>query len=193
MRPLSIAFVPPLLWSCLAFAQVPTGVADCDKLAASPYDSNRPSGVAGVLPEKIDSTNAIPACEAALKAAPNDPRIMFQLGRSYGAADYYKEAFQQYTAAYARGYLIAGVNLGSLYENGRGIAKDEGEALRLFRQVADQGNFIAQYNLGNFYENGRGGLTKGDVEALRLCPSSNALRQFTALLSGSSSSPIGLG
>ena len=66
--------------------------AICDQAAASPLDNNRPAGVAGVAPDKIDPKIAIPACDAALKASPDNYRMMFQLGRAYGAAKSYELA-----------------------------------------------------------------------------------------------------
>jgi TPR repeat protein len=144
------------------------GVTDCDRLASSTYDRDRPDGVPGVLQDKIDAKAAIPACEAALKAAPNDPRIMFQLGRAYAAGNNFDGAFKQYSAAHAKGNVNATVNLGAFYLTGRGVAEDEAESVRLMRIAADQGHQVGAYNLGGDYEAGRGGLAKDDVQALRL-------------------------
>ena len=63
---------------CLAFtatvqAKDETLALICDQTAASPRDADRPPGVAGVASEKIDPQIAIPACEAAAKAAPMWP------------------------------------------------------------------------------------------------------------------------
>jgi TPR repeat protein len=177
MRSLFAAFIITALSLCSAPAQTQiqgqqggnaNAVADCDRLAASPYDRSRPAGVAGVPPDKIDAKAAIAACETALKAVPNDHRIMFQLGRAYGADNNYDAAFKQYTAAHARGDINATVNLGSLYLTGRGVAKDESESIRLMRMAADKGHPVGAFNLGGDYEVGRGGLTKDDIEALRL-------------------------
>jgi len=60
-------------------------VLACDLAAASPSDTQRSIGIAGVPKSKFDPQVAIAACEAAAAVAPNDPRIMFQLGRSYFA------------------------------------------------------------------------------------------------------------
>jgi hypothetical protein len=54
-----------------------------------------------------------------------------------------------------------------MYENGRGVAKDKAEAVRLYRLAADQGHATAQYNLGWMFENGRG-VAKDKAEAVRL-------------------------
>jgi TPR repeat protein len=103
-------------------------VSECDRLGASPSDEGRSSEVPGVPSEKIDATRAIPACEAALKANPNDPRVMFQLGRSYNAGHDYDGAVRQYLAAVAKNFALAAVNLGVLYQHGLGVTKDETEA-----------------------------------------------------------------
>ena len=56
--------------------------------------------------------------------------------------------------------------LGSLYENGRGVAKDDNEAVRWYRKAADQGYAIAQTGLGMCYLQGKGS-AKDSVEAVR--------------------------
>jgi hypothetical protein len=55
----------------------------CDQAAASPTDKNRPFGVPAVFFASIDPKIAIPACQEAAAAAPENPRILFQLGRAY--------------------------------------------------------------------------------------------------------------
>ena len=46
--------------------------------------------------------------------------------------------------------------LGTMYENGQGVAKDETEAVKWYRKAAEQGNADAQYSLGLMYKIGRG-------------------------------------
>lgn len=186
---IAIAFV--IGFGCPARADEKTVselLAACDQAAASPSDKSRPAGIAGVEPEKIDPRTAIPACEAAARAAPNDARMALQLGRAYGAANDHDAARIQYVKSYGMGNPLAANNLAALYANGRGgLAKDEREAARLYKWSADQGIAIAQSNLGFFYQNGRGGLPKDDVEAARLhklaagegiAPSQNSLGFF---------------
>ena len=56
-----------------------------------------------------------------------------------------------------------------MYRDGRGgLAKNDREAVRLYKLAADQGNAGGQTGLGFFYETGRGGLAKDDREATRL-------------------------
>jgi TPR repeat protein len=47
-------------------------------------------------------------------------------------------------------------NIGLLYENGRGVAQDYGEATRWYRIAADNGGVGGQINVGRLYENSRG-------------------------------------
>jgi hypothetical protein len=76
---------------------------------------------------------------------------------------------RRYRVAADQGDANGQVNLGWLYEKGRGgLPKDDREAARLYKLAADQGNAGSQANLGVFYENGRGGLPKDEREAARL-------------------------
>ena len=55
-----------------------------------------------------------------------------------------------------QGYAYAQNDLGAMYYNGQGVARDYSQALTLFRKAADQGYAKAQNNLGAMYYNGRG-------------------------------------
>jgi TPR repeat protein len=50
----------------------------------------------------------------------------------------------------------AQVNLGWMYENGRGVPQDHAQAAFWYRKAAEQGNAHAQSNLGAMYANGQG-------------------------------------
>ena len=65
-----------------------------------------------------------------------------------------------------KGDVIAQHNLGVMYASGRGVTKDEVEAVKWYRKAADQGYAKAQYNLGLMYDNGRG-VAKDEVEAVK--------------------------
>jgi TPR repeat protein/ABC-type uncharacterized transport system substrate-binding protein len=143
-------------------------VLACDQLAASPTDKDRPVGLAGVPSGSLEPQIAIAACEAAATAAPDNARIMFQLARAHAGAKAYEPARVYLSKASDLGYAAAQANLGSFYATGRGgLAKDDDEALRLFRLAAEQGDALGYNNLGFFYETGRGGLPKDDSEAVR--------------------------
>jgi TPR repeat protein len=56
--------------------------------------------------------------------------------------------------------------LGRMYDQGRGVARDDKEAVRYYQLSADQGNAKAQNNLGFMYEQGHG-VDRDDKEAVR--------------------------
>ena len=131
-------------------------IAECDRLAASDVDPDRPSTISGVPTNAIDPAIAVPACEAAVAVAGDDRRIVFQLGRAYDAAKVYDKAHAQYERAEALGHLVAANNLGGLYAQGHGVAQDWREARRLFEKAALAGLPRAMRNLGWLYLNGHG-------------------------------------
>lgn len=53
------------------------------------------------------------------------------------------------------------------YYNGRGVAPDNGEALRWLREAAEQGHGDAQHHLGFVYARGLLGLSRDDSEAVK--------------------------
>ena len=79
-------------------------IAQCNGLAASPLDSERPKSVAGVPVGAINATAAVTACMAAVRAAPEDRRMLYQLGRAYDAAKDYAKARDFYARAAELGH-----------------------------------------------------------------------------------------
>jgi TPR repeat protein len=63
-----------------------------------------------------------------------------------------------------QGNSQAQLDLGWIYENGRGVAQDDAQAVVWIRKAADQGDAEAQYILGRRYENGRG-VAQDDAQA----------------------------
>jgi|GEM_PF-5269679 len=128
----------------------------CDQAAASPLDDRRPSGVSGVDAEKVDPKVAVPACEAAAKAAPTDPRVAFQLGRAYLAAKAYESALAVFEKADGLGYVLAANNLAAMYSRGLGVPVDKAHAVVLLQKAAEGGIPLAMYNLAVNYRDGTG-------------------------------------
>ena len=64
-----------------------------------------------------------------------------------------------------QGVKHAQYELGVLFEEGRGVRKNEVEAAKCYRLAAEQGLFEAQYNLGLMLETGRG-IGKNEIEAV---------------------------
>ena len=63
---------------------------------------------------------------------------------------------EQIRKAAEQGVARAQFNLGFMYATGRGVLKDEAEAVRWYRLAAEQGDAHAQYNLGLMYDEGTG-------------------------------------
>lgn len=77
-------------------------------------------------------------------------------------------AYANYKRAADRGDRHALLIVGVLTETGQGVAKDEAEAARIYRDWADQGDATAQTYLARMVETGRGGLKADKAEAIRL-------------------------
>ena len=129
-------------------------VTDCDKYAASDNDPQRKE--TGVPLGKINPDLAVPACETAVRQYPNSTRVSLQLGRAYQKANYFTAAVGQYRRAAEQNYAPAQNNLGASYENGRGVPKDDQQAIAWYRKAAEQNYAPAQSNLGVMYQNGQG-------------------------------------
>ena len=129
-------------------------VTTCDRLAASPSDT---LAVAGPVDwEDIDADRALPACRAAVEADPDNPRLLYQLGRVLGSMERSAEAARWYEEAAEFDHPVAMNNLGVAYERGRGVAQDYGRALELYEGAAELGVAAAMNNLGVMNRQGRG-------------------------------------
>ena len=138
-------------------------VTDCDKYAASDNDPQRKE--TGVPLGKINPDLAVPACETAVRQYPNSTRVSLQLGRAYQKANYFTAAVGQYRRAAEQNYAPAQNNLGASYENGRGVPKDDQQAIAWYRKAAEQNYAPAQSNLGVMYQHGQGA-PKDDEQAI---------------------------
>jgi TPR repeat protein len=138
-------------------------VTDCDKYAASDNDPQRKE--TGVPLGKINPDLAVPACETAVRQYPNSTRVSLQLGRAYQKANYFTAAVGQYRRAAEQNYAPAQNNLGASYENGRGVPKDDQQAIAWYRKAAEQNYAPAQSNLGVMYQNGQG-VRKDEQQAI---------------------------
>ena len=134
----------------------PDLMTDCDRLAASPGDPQRPPTVAGVSLDKIDIVPALTACNAAMRQYPDVTRFVFQAGRIAHMQKDYVLARQLYEKAAAASEPGAMTNLGVLYQNGWGVAQDYAQARQWFEKSAAAGGPAAMTNLGALYGNGWG-------------------------------------
>jgi TPR repeat protein len=128
----------------------------CDRLAADPTDPDKPPDVKGtrdIAPS--DVATAIKFCRVASAAS---RRALYQLGRAYAANQQLPEAIGAYRKALDKGSTAAMVELGVLLATGTGVAKDEGQARKLFERAADAGNPRGVTNLAAL-SNSVGGLS----------------------------------
>jgi WD40 repeat protein len=138
--------------------------AVCDRLAGNPFDPRKRAP--GMQFDRIDVENAIPACEAATHAAPDEPRFRYQLGRALARANKALEAAEHYRGAAKVGYAAAQLDLGAAYENGSGVDRDRAEAVTFYRQAAEGGCVAAYFRVGRCYWEGVG-ISVDRLEALR--------------------------
>lgn len=132
-------------------------LAACDLFAANPGHSDNPEEVKGVAFADIDATKALPACLEAVKVAPENLRIRYQLARAKQAAEQHKSAIRDLLSlAQEHRYPAAMNNLGSSYQLGLGVEPDDAEAVRWYKQAADKGFVPSMAVLGWMYQAGKG-------------------------------------
>lgn len=96
-------------------------VAECDRLAASPFDPERRAE--GVESKDLDGAAIIAACSQAVRLN-TTPRLQYQYARGLGHNERNEEAAQWYLKAADQGHAVAQNNLASLYWNGQGVPQD---------------------------------------------------------------------
>ncbi|MHB2166917.1 caspase family protein [Alsobacter sp. R-9] len=141
------------------------GPNDCDRLAARPYDPKAVAPGVGML--EMDGAAAMAACTRALAQDPDEPRFMFQLGRSLHRLKQPDQAVRFYQDAWSKDYPAAGSALAYAYAEGDGVAADPKQAEQLYKAAAGKGDTQAMHNLGWLYDGGRG-VARNPKEAARL-------------------------
>ena len=139
-------------------------VHDCDRLAANPHDPVRMGD--GVELDQIQVEEAVRTCQRALEAYPGTARFEYQLGRAFQRKESYGEALTHFRSAADKAYAAAMNNLGLMYAQGRGVAKDDTQAVRWYRTAADKGDAIAMRRLGRVYLDGSG-VAQDDAQSVR--------------------------
>ncbi len=129
----------------------------CDRLAAVPFDADKPSGVEAVnqiAPENVKE--AISACEKAASSTGSARRMWMQYGRALEFATRSGDAAAAYEKAASQGSTMAMLGLADLYNSGRGVPQDSVKAMSWLRKAADAGNAAAMNNLAALYGLGEG-------------------------------------
>jgi TPR repeat protein len=141
-------------------------VQDCDRLAQPPNMGSRYPPISGVAFEKVDGKVAEDACERAIREFPGEARFNAYLGIALERLNRLDEARVAYRQAADQGNAVAQNNLGDIYADGRGVARNYAEALKWYHRAADQGSAQAQYGIGVMYSFGFG-VSKNYTEALK--------------------------
>lgn len=90
---------------------------------------------------------------------PTDPEAQYQLAVSMDAESANPDLVQAarwYRAAAEQGHAVSQANLGLMYAQGQGLARDDRQAVRWLTRAGQQGHTIAQYSLGLMHYEGRG-------------------------------------
>ena len=74
------------------------------------------------------------------------PRIYFKTGVGYDKIEWYSTAFYFYEKSYELGYADAANNIGVMYDNGKGVSRNQYTALTWFEKAADMGSKSGRYN-----------------------------------------------
>lgn len=133
----------------------------CDEMAASPFDDLRPEGIKGVQLNDVVYHLALGPCEAAVKAEPDNMRLVAQLARvldRYNTEENNKRELELNLKAAEAGYTLAMMNLGVQYNLGIGTAINKDEAFKWFMAAASPPHTHrkALHDVGTMYAEGTG-------------------------------------
>ena len=108
-------------------------VTECDRLASHGRD---PGHVAAAVSNSgMDKPAAIAACQRAVAADPNNPRLNYLLGRAYGYSDRGEEATPYRLKALEADYPQSLFVIGYLYSIGRTIEPDICKTYELWQRA----------------------------------------------------------
>lgn len=129
----------PLTWNPSSWSST---ITECDRLAAHPSDPDKLTpGVSQPEFLAAGADLAISACQAAVRADPNNPRLNYQLARSLGYSGRGSEAGVYRDMAVAGDYPQALFVVGFVHLTGQGAPKDACKAAPLIRRSAIAGRF----------------------------------------------------
>ncbi len=84
------------------------------------------------------------------------PADSFMLGWNAFESGHYQTALDYWLPLAEQGDPNAQLNIGLMYDTGRGLDNDPGQAVYWYRQSAENGLAAAQFNLGLMYRDGQG-------------------------------------
>lgn len=127
-------------------------VTGCDVLAAHARDPGHVG--TPVTSSTMDKEAAIAACQVAVKADPDNPRLNYQLGRAYGYSGRGAEAMPYRLKALEADYPQSTFVIGYLHLIGRTIEQDTCKALELWQRSAHNRRLAALIALPRHYLRG---------------------------------------
>lgn len=133
---IGVAFLQLVNGQNLNFAIASEEVEKAERLANADGSTRLPAEVAVATPTPSPSVGSAPS--GFTLEIPETPQQ--------------REARLRYQEAAEAGDTAAMVNLGILYENGRGVAQDFAKAREWFQKAADAGNAEGMLNLGQLYQ-----------------------------------------
>ncbi|MGC2203104.1 MAG: hypothetical protein WA633_23565, partial [Stellaceae bacterium] len=136
----------------------------CDRWAGSPDDLPERRPRPGL--DEIASKQALLNCQAAVAAAPNEPRFQYELGRQLEKAEQTNEAARVHRQLSDGEYAEASNNLARADADGTGIEKNAATPLRLYENAVKAGFVPAFSAVGALYWEGKG-VQRDRTEALR--------------------------
>jgi hypothetical protein len=111
---------------------------------------------------------------------------------NYATSSSYKTALHWYVLAAERGDIFAQYNLGLIYKNGDGVARNDNAALKWWTLAAQQGHPLAALNVGVMYE--RGDTVSHDIAtAIKWYSLAGAQSYVDRLIDGGASKPSVVG
>ena len=116
------------------YARFSQDVTECDRLASHGRDPGHVA--AAVSSGGMDKPAAIAACQRAVAADPNNPRLNYQLGRAYGCSGRGEEAMPYRLKALEADYPQSLFVIGYLYSIGRTIEPDICKTYELWKRAA---------------------------------------------------------
>jgi TPR repeat protein len=98
----------------------------------------------------------VPGCPSGWKTVAVNSQVGFNMGLAAYRKKDFATALSEWRPLAIFGNARAQFTLGTMYETGSGVTRNDREAVKWFRFAADQGRADAQNNLGVMYETGHG-------------------------------------
>lgn len=131
-------------------------VQDCDRLAATPRDEDRPDQNMFVEYAQLDGAQVISACLKDIAEWPDTRRFYAQIARGYHKSGMHKEAFEAAMTGVELGSAQAMSLVGALYKSGGPVPQDAQEALRWFEKSGQAGNLTGMHFAAAMHLNAQG-------------------------------------